>query len=268
MKGLFIFIVATTLFIYACSSNPYRQTNKVYKEQARGFAKEIKELPPVYLSGKPAAYPVGTINFNLRKPNYVIIHHTAQEACERTLRTFTVTHSQVSAHYVICKDGTIHHMLNDYLRAWHAGAAKWGSLTDINSASIGIEIDNNGKEPFTDAQIDNLILLLDKLKKDYSIPGANFIGHSDIAPIRKQDPSAFFPWQKLAEYGFGNWPDIILEPVPPGFNNIQALRLIGYDTRDSIAAIRAFKLHFIQSDRSPLINTHDREVLYNLVRKY
>lgn len=138
MKGLFIFVAATTLFIYACSNNPYRQTNKIYKKQARGFAKEIKELPAVYPGGKPAAYSAGTINFNLRKPNYVIIHHTAQEACEKTLRTFTVTHSQVSAHYVICKDGTIHHMLNDYLRAWHAGAAKWGSLTDINSASIGI----------------------------------------------------------------------------------------------------------------------------------
>jgi N-acetylmuramoyl-L-alanine amidase len=83
-------------------------------------------------------------------------------------------------------------MLNDYLRAWHAGKGSWGKNTDINSASIGIELDNNGSEPFS-AQITSLMALLSKLQKQYGIPAQNIIGHSDIAPTRKSDPSALFP---------------------------------------------------------------------------
>jgi len=268
MKNLIRSLVLVSALAIGCSTNPYKATNKVYKKQAKTFAKTIRELPAVSEIGKPAAYPVGTINFNLRKPNYVIIHHTAQNACEQTLKTFTLSKTQVSAHYVICKDGTVHHMLNDYLRAWHGGVAKWGSLTDINSASIGIELDNNGKEPFPDAQLNSLLILLSKLKKDYNVPTANFIGHSDIAPLRKQDPSVFFPWEKLAQRGFGNWQDSILDTIPTGFNSVQALRVIGYDTKDSIAAIKAFKLHFIRNDLSPALRVEDKEVLNNLVKKY
>ncbi len=98
------------------------------------------------------------MNFDLRKPNFVIIHHTAQNGCPETLHTFTIKQSQVSAHYVICKDGTVHHMLNDYLRAWQAGLSKWGNNSDINSSSIGIELDNNGFEYFTDPQIASLLI--------------------------------------------------------------------------------------------------------------
>jgi len=265
-------IVATFLIsavIYGCSTlNPYKQTNKEYKRQARVFAKSISKLPERSIIGKPAEFEVGTVNFNLRKPNFVIIHHTAQNACEKTLTTFTVKKSQVSAHYVICKDGTVHHMLNDYLRAWHGGVAKWGSVTDINSVSIGIELDNNGNEAFPEEQIKSLTLLLSKLKKDYNIPTANFIGHSDIAPSRKVDPSIFFPWKKLSEYGFGNWPDVILDTVPAGFNTVQSLRLIGYDTKDSVAAIKAFKLHFIQKDTGSSADDSTKRVLNNLLRKW
>jgi N-acetylmuramoyl-L-alanine amidase len=96
----------------------------------------------------------------MRKPNFVVIHHTAQNSCDQTLKTFTLARTQVSAHYVICKDGTIHHMLNDYLRAWHGGVSRWGSTTDLNSSSIGIEIDNNGFDVFSDAQVNSLLQLL------------------------------------------------------------------------------------------------------------
>src|SRR6516165_140872 len=114
----------------------------------------------------------------MRKHNFVIIHHTAQNSCEQTLKTFTTVSSKVSAHYVICRDGTVHHMLNDYMRAWQAGLSKWGNATDINSLSIGIELDNNGFDTFPDTQINSLLDLLNVLKKTYSIPTANFIGHS------------------------------------------------------------------------------------------
>lgn len=259
--------VVLCLAVYACSSNPYKATNKIYRQQAKALIKPLAKLPLQYSPGTDR-YQVGTINFNLRKPNFIIIHHTAQNACDQTVKTFLNTKTQVSAHYIICKDGTVHHMLNDYLRAWHAGVAKWGSVSDINSSSIGIEIDNNGRDEFTNEQINSLLILLSELKKNYNIPVANFIGHSDIAPLRKQDPSVKFPWKRLAETGFGNWPDAVLDTVPSGFNAIQGLKMIGYDTKDSVAAIVAFKRHFIQTDVSPALTAGDKAVILNLINKY
>ncbi|MGV3705750.1 MAG: N-acetylmuramoyl-L-alanine amidase [Arcticibacter sp.] len=269
MKKYILPSLLTFAILYsACSSNPYSATNRVYKKQAKELARSLEGLPPVTnYGGKVPAYEVGTVNLNLRKPNYVIIHHTAQNSCEQTLKTFTLQRTQVSAHYVICKDGTVHHMLNDYFRAWHAGNGKWGNNTDINSSSIGIELDNNGFEAFSESQIASLMQLLAVLKKNYSIPTANFIGHSDIAPGRKVDPNPKFPWQKLSQNGFGHWPDNLLDTVQSGFNGVQALRMIGYNIKDSVAAIKSFKLHFIQSDLSPVLTAKDKAVIQNLLRK-
>ena len=258
------------LFLVTCKVNPYKTTNKSYKQQAKEYAKIISEnpLPPGVDSVPTPAYWVGTTNFNLRKPNFVIIHHTAQNSCPQTLQTFTQTRTQVSAHYVICKDGTIHHMLNDYLRAWQAGYSKWGTLTDVNSISIGIELDNSGNEPFADAQINSLLRLLAHLKTTYNIPTANFIGHSDIAPTRKVDPSAWFPWKTLADKGFGLWySDTTGTVVPDGFSPLTALRLIGYDVKDSSAAAMAFKRHF-ESDTLRNWGQPEEKILYNLYRLY
>jgi len=251
----------------ACVSNPYRKSNKMYRRQAKILAKQLRSFP-MPDSMQPPAYNVGSTNFNLRKPNFVVIHHTAQNSCEQTLKTFTTPQTQVSAHYVICKDGTIHHMLNDYLRAWHGGAGKWGNSTDINSNSIGIEIDNNGFETFTDAQVTSLLRLLASLKKQYSIPTANFIGHADIAPGRKVDPNRNFPWQQLATDGFGLWYDTTNVQVPDNFNPMQALRIIGYNIQDSASAIYSFKLHFIQTDSSKMITDTDRKILFDLMKRY
>lgn len=128
-------VIIVFIAVYSCSRKPYYQANKIYKKQAKLYSKEIRQTPDTFFTteGSPL-YWVGTTNFNMRKPNFVIIHYTAQNGCDQTLKAFTLPRSQVSAHYVICKDGTVHHMLNDYLRAWHAGIAKWGSLTDVNSA--------------------------------------------------------------------------------------------------------------------------------------
>jgi N-acetylmuramoyl-L-alanine amidase len=252
----------------SCSTGKYAATNKIYKQQAKVFATEIKKQPSEIDSAMMAAQWAGTTNFGMRKPNFVIIHHTAQTACDTTLKTFTLPRSQVSAHYVICKDGTINHMLNDYLRAWHAGSGKWGNVTDVNSVSIGIELDNNGFEPFSETQINSLLQVLKKLKKDNNIPVANFIGHADIAPKRKVDPNKYFPWRQLAANGFGYWYDTANVILPLNFDAMPALRIIGYDTRDSIAAIKAFKLHFVQNDSIPILNDADRKIIYDLFRKY
>jgi N-acetylmuramoyl-L-alanine amidase len=254
----------------ACAHNPYAKTNKAYREQSKKLANMLRAVPPVLVMdsiGTPA-YAVGTTNFDLRKPNFVIIHHTAQNSCDQTLRTFTLERTKVSAHYVICKDGVVHHMLNDYLRAWQAGLSRWGNFSDINSSSIGIEIDNNGYEPFSVPQITSLLKLLDTLKSKYSIPSPNFIGHSDVAPGRKVDPNRYFPWQLLSQQGFGIWYDTAGVSVPQYFNSLQALRIIGYNIKDSVSAIRSFKLHFIQQDTSRVLNKDDKKILFDLARKY
>jgi N-acetylmuramoyl-L-alanine amidase len=256
------------LFTMGCNHNPYKATNKMYNKQTKELGKKIRQQPVDYFA-QPDSPWIGTVNFDLRRPNFVIIHHTAQNSCPITLHTFTMEASQVSAHYVICKDGTVHHMLSDYLRAWQAGLSKWGNNTDINSSSIGIELDNNGFEYFTDPQINSLLLLLDTLKAKYKIPQENFIGHSDIAPGRKVDPNWRFPWQQLADHGFGNWyGDTTMVTVPIGFNDYQALRVIGYNMKDSIAAISAFRRHWLQDSVYHAFDSASEKILYNLSLKY
>ena len=265
-----IYISIICLFlISACSTNKYATTNKAHKKQVKSFSKLLQQYPLNDSTG--LNYPqnfVGTTNFTMRKPNYVIIHHTAQDSCEQTLRTFTLPRTQVSAHYVICKDGTVYHMLNDYLRAHHAGAAKWGNATDINSSSIGIELDNNGFQYFDERQINSLLTLLERLKKSFSIPTSNFIGHGDIAPTRKNDPNWRFPWKQLSDKGFGLWwSDTAKINQSKNVDYLTALRIIGYDVKDTSAAILGFKRHFMQ-DTTKGITPSAEKILYNLYKKY
>lgn len=261
------FILIVVFLFTSCSSNKYAATNRVYKKQAKAFSKEIRRVPADEFYNRKTW--VGTTNFGLRKPDFVIIHHTAQNSCAQTLRTFTLPRTQVSAHYVICKDGTVHHMLNDYLRAWQAGVSSWGNNKDINSCSIGIELDNNRYESFPAAQISSLLTLLDTLKTRYVIPTANFIGHADIAPTRKNDPNVNFPWELLAQNGYGLWyNDTTMIHVPSNFNDLQALRIIGYSIKDTSAAIVAFKRHFEKEDSCATFTDADRKILYDLMEKY
>ena len=271
-KYLIFIAILISLSIYSCAPKPYAATNKEYKKQAKALAKIIRQPPKDSLLADSMKLPAdwaGTINFGLRKPNSVIIHHTAQNSCEQTLKTFTLKKTQVSAHYVICKDGTLHHMLNDYLRAWHAGAGKWGGQSDINSSSIGIEIDNDGTAVFTEAQINCLLSLLANLKKTYSIPTANFIGHADIAPTRKVDPNVNFPWKRLADEGYGLWySDTTGIEVPADFNTVYALRIVGYDISNIAAATMAFRRHFLTVEKAGELTEPEKKVLFVLMKKY
>lgn len=262
---------ASLFLLGSCAAGKYAATNKIYREQSGNFANVIKAMPPAdqLVPQLPADQQsfIGSVNFGIRKPNFVVLHHTAQASTDQTIKTFTLKSTETSAHYVVGRDGKIIHMVNDYLRANHAGLGKWGNELDLNSCSLGIELDNNGNEPYPDAQLNSLLALLDMLKKKYNIPAANFIGHSDVAPKRKIDPNKF-PWQQLADKGFGLWYDAILQIPPPEFDTTLALRIIGYDTSNKGAAITAFKRHFVQTDVSPVLTQADTMILFNLYKKY
>ncbi len=266
MKRPFYYLISAAL-LSSCAANPYRISEKSYTKQLKVYQQKISKKESFPLQNGINTEWISTVNYNLRKPNFIIIHHTAQDSIAQTLKTFTLVKPQVSAHYVIGDDGRVVQMLNDYLRAWHGGNASWGKNTDINSASIGIELDNNGSEPFSELQINSLLSLLAKLKKEYNIPTQNIIGHSDIAPTRKQDPSALFPWRVLASKEFGLWPDSDLETAPANFNIELALRIIGYDTRNLSAAITAFKLHYIQTEVDAILDEKTVNTIYNIYKK-
>ena len=278
---------------FSCASNPYKKINKEYRKNVKEVAKAYVEIPQTkeqlnYDTLSITDEWVGTTNFSIRRPNFVIIHHTAQDSLGQTISTFTKTSTQVSSHYVIGRDGTIVQMLNDYLRSWHAGRGKWGNVTDLNSVSIGIELDNNGFEPFSEEQIASLLILCKRLKWKYGIPTANFIGHSDIAPSRKVDPNKYFPWKKLAEEGYGFWYDeeVVYPQInpldtntsiplqssdslpPDAFDPVIALRIIGYDVSNPALAIQSFKLHFVQQEVSSELTDLDIRILKNLYKKY
>ena len=246
------------------------KANQLYYKMIDSLSKVIFKHPHEDSAGLNYATEwVGTPNMGLRRPNYVVIHHTANNSCEETLQYLTTPGGrEASAHYVICKDGTVHHLLNDLLRSHHAGDSKWGNNTDLNSSSIGIEMDNNGYQAYTEAQIKSLTALLERLKATYKIPTANFIGHGDVAPARKVDPGTEFPWKALSEKGFGLWYDDTTNvQVPDNFDYLMGLRIIGYDISSPASALAAFKRHFM-GENSTIINAQVRKLIYMVYRKF
>ena len=206
-------------------------------------------------------------NFDERRPNYVILHYTSGSNAESALRTLTEPASKVSSHYLIARDGRIYQLVDERARAWHAGESYWGGSRDLNSASIGIELDNDGVSPYAELQVDALLTLLADIKERYAIPAANFLGHGDIAPRRKADPGPLFPWRRLAARGFGSWCDAPYPAAPQTSDDAVALAAFGYETADLRAAVAAFKNHFSPDSDSPTMTSDDRALLYCLISK-
>ena len=188
---------------------------------------------------------IASPNHGPREPTLVVLHYTTNDDADTAIRTLTNPKREVSAHYLVGRDGRIVQLVDEIERAWHAGASYWGGNRDVNSASIGIELDNNGRETFPQRQIDALLALLSDLRQRYDIPAANVVGHSDVALGRKVDPGPLFPWRALAANGFGLWCDPPYPPAPPGFGLATALHALGYDTAEPEAARRAFRLHHL-----------------------
>ncbi len=146
---------------------------------------------------------------------------SAEAACER----LCAPEHAVSAHWLIGRDGALHHLVDEDRRAWHAGAGTWGGQGDVNARSIGIELDNDGQSPFSAPLMARLEALLPDVMARWDIPPKGVIAHSDMAPGRKADPGRRFDWRRLAVQGLGIWPDAAL----PGADDLDAaLIAIGY----------------------------------------
>jgi N-acetylmuramoyl-L-alanine amidase len=200
-------------------------------------------------------------NFDQRRPNFVILHQTTNETVAQALATLTDRQRKVSAHYLIGRDGAVMQLVDEASRAWHAGESWWGGTTDLNSASIGIELDNTGDEAFAEPQILALIALLEELRTRYRIPAANILAHGDIAPSRKVDPSRLFPWQRLAGHGFGLWCETPPALPPVGFDAQLGLQALGYDVTAPTAARQAFRRHFRASDADTELTSAEQALL-------
>jgi len=177
----------------------------------------------------------------------VVLHYTGMPTADEALARLCDPAAKVSAHYLIDEDGTVTALVPEEKRAWHAGKAFWRGITDINSASIGIELVNPGHEwgyrQFTDAQMESLLPLLADIVDRHDIAPTNVVGHSDVAPARKQDPGELFDWERLARLRLAlpvPKPKMRLVYDNPGAFYL-ALERFGYDITDGRAAVRAFQ---------------------------
>jgi len=189
-------------------------------------------------------------NFNDRKLpiSMLVMHYTEMESAEAAMERLCDPETGVSAHYLISEDGVVTRLVPEEKRAWHAGASFWRGHKDVNSASIGIELDHPGHalgyRPFAEAQFEALVPLVARIMKQHDIARANVVGHSDVAPARKIDPGELFPWDRLAEYGLCLPRPTKLDQVDPFQNDgafILALERYGYDITEGRKAIEAFE---------------------------
>lgn len=198
------------------------------------------------------------------------------QSTEAALKTLCDPATEVSAHYLIAEDGEVLSLVPEDLRAWHAGAGRWGAVGDVNSRSIGIELSNTGFVPFAAAQMDALEDLLGGLRARWGIRPERVIGHSDMAPGRKIDPGPRFDWRRLALDRFSVWPlssagAISAAEGPKGTDDArftEAMRAFGYTaTDDPELLLRTFRLRFRPGHTSPL-DTTDLAMISDLARRF
>ena len=180
----------------------------------------------------------------------IVLHYTGMQDGPSALARLRDPEAKVSAHYLIEEDGTVCRLVAEDKRAWHAGRSHWRGITDVNSASIGIEIVNPGHEwgyrPFTAEQIDALIPLVAAIKDRHAITRGNIVGHSDIAPARKRDPGELFPWYRFAKLRLAlpRPTHNLMDPMWTQGGFLLALERFGYDVADPMAAIMAFQRRY------------------------
>jgi N-acetylmuramoyl-L-alanine amidase len=211
-------------------------------------------------------------NFNDRNlPVWIIVlHYTGMPSAAAAIDHLAKPESKVSAHWVVAEDGQVVQMVDETRRAWHAGRSFWRGCTDVNSASVGIEIVNPGHEfgyrPFPDPQIAAVETLVANAMQRFAIDRSNVIGHSDVAPARKEDPGELFPWPRLAAKGLAAAvPAGGFDPAWNDLGTARALARYGYDTTDPKAAVIAFQRRFRPSNIDGEIDAETRTILRNLL---
>jgi N-acetylmuramoyl-L-alanine amidase len=187
-------------------------------------------------------------NFDARpgKVEFLVLHYTGMRSAAEALERLCDRVAKVSSHYVVDEDGTVYQLVDEANRAWHAGVSFWRGVSGLNDGSVGIEIVNPGHEfgyrAFPQVQMEAVARLCRGLIERHGVSAGNVVGHSDIAPDRKQDPGELFPWPWLAEQGVGLWTD---DFAAPGVLTAD-LAAIGYDMRFPAATvITAFQRHFL-----------------------
>lgn len=202
----------------------------------------------------------------------VVLHYTEMTDAETALARLTDPGAKVSAHYLISEAGEVIQLVDEDKRAWHAGQSFWRGHPDVNSASIGIELDHPGHafgyREFAEAQFQALVPLLARIVKQYSIPRANVVGHSDVAPARKIDPGELFPWDRLAEYKLCLPRPTKLEAGDPFDNDAAfylALERFGYDASAGLKAVEAFQRRWRPEKIDGEIDGQVRAILFRLL---
>ncbi|MBH5323413.1 N-acetylmuramoyl-L-alanine amidase [Aurantiacibacter sediminis] len=202
----------------------------------------------------------------------VVLHYTEMKPVETAIERMCDPEAQVSAHYCITEEGEVVRLVPEEKRAWHAGVSYWRGHKDVNSASIGIELDHPGHalgyRGFADAQIDALVPLLHRIVKAHDIPRANVVGHSDVAPARKIDPGELFPWDRLAEYKLCLPRPEKLEQGDVFDNDASfylALERFGYDITDGYKAVEAFQRRWRPERIDGQICGEIRAILFQLL---
>ena len=182
-------------------------------------------------------------------PSLIVIHYTAMASCAEARARLCDPAFEVSAHWLISETGVVEGLVPEAARAWHAGAGAWAGVTDVNSASIGIELANTGHQPFAEPQMAALEALLAGIMQRWAIPPHRVIAHSDMAPSRKGDPGAKFDWRRLALQGLSIWPSAGEADVDAF---LPALRRFGYPEAPEAELLTAFRLRFRPWARGPL----------------
>lgn len=201
----------------------------------------------------------------------VVIHYTGMEDAASAIDRLRDPEARVSCHYLIAEDGQIVRMVAEEMRAWHAGRSYWRGITGVNGASIGIELVNPGHEfgyrPFPEPQMSALLPLLAGLVDRYDIPRANVVGHSDVAPARKQDPGELFEWARLARHGLAlpRPATGLIDPLWTDGGFLLALERFGYDVSDRRAAVTAFQRRFRPETLDGVIDGECRAILLSLL---
>lgn len=176
------------------------------------------------------------------RPDLVVIHYTAMASMADARARLCDPAHEVSAHWLIGPDGAVEQLVDEALRAWHAGAGAWGAVTDVNSRSIGIELANTGAQPFSEPQMAALERVLAGIMARWAIRPERVIGHSDMAPLRKSDPGARFDWRRLAQAGLSVWPEG--RSVGRKAEFLGHARRFGYPEGEEALILRAFRLRF------------------------